>query len=64
MKNILKAVVILVVILNLIVLTSCSSGRGWSCKNRYVYVPLNKEYIKKHQTGQMPFDTLVINKTK
>ena len=64
MKNILKSVVVLVVILNLIVLTSCSSGRGWSCKKRYVYVPMTKEYIKKHQSGQMPYSKLVINKTK
>lgn len=64
MKNILKSIVLIVILLNVILLTSCSSGRGWSCKKRYVSVPMTKEYIKRHQTGQMPFDTLVINKTK
>lgn len=64
MKKLLKIIVVIVLLLNVVVLTSCSSGKGWSCKNRYVYVPINKEYIKKHQAGVMPFDTLVINKTK
>lgn len=36
MKKLLKIAVIVVILLNLIVLTSCRSG--WSCKKRYVNV--------------------------
>lgn len=36
MKKLFKFIVIVVLILNVLVLTSCRSG--WSCKNRYVEV--------------------------
>ena len=34
MKTLLKIVIAIILILNVLVLTSCSSG--WSCKKRYV----------------------------
>lgn len=43
MKKILKIAVITILILNVLVLTSCRSG--WSCKKRYVtkYAPEHVE---------------------
>jgi len=62
-KAILKTAIIVVLLLNIISLCSCSSS-GWSCKKRYVYVPMTKEYIKKHQAGADSYDKLVLNKKK
>lgn len=36
MKKSLKVAVIIVLLLNLLVLSSCGSGRRWSCQKRYV----------------------------
>ncbi len=41
-------------------MTSCKSG--WDCKKRYVYVPMNKEYIQKHQQGADSFDKIMLSK--
>ena len=57
----LKIAIVIVLIGNFLVLTSCGS-KGWSCKGRYVYVPMTKEYIKKHQQGADSFDRTVLNK--
>ena len=53
---------IIIIFVLAILTTSCSSG--WSCKKRYVYVPMTKEYIKKHQQGADSFDKIVLNKPK
>lgn len=58
MKSLLK---IFVLIAFATLLISCGAS-GWSCQKRYVYVPINKEYIKKHQSGADSFDKLMLNK--
>lgn len=60
-RSYLKITIILVLLANVFVLTSCAS-KGWNCKARYVYVPMTKEYIKKHQQGADSFDRTVLNK--
>ena len=44
MKATLKIIVVIVLILNVLVLTSCRSG--WSCKKRYVEVSKNNVELK------------------
>ena len=62
LRALLKFAIVTILILNLIVLTSCGGSRGWSCKKRYVYVTIDKEYIKNHQSGADSFDKLMLNK--
>lgn len=57
----MKKLIALMVLATL--LTSCGRS-GWNCKARYVYVPMDKEYIKKHQQVADSFDKIVLKKVK
>ena len=57
----LKIAIVITLIGNFLVLTSCGS-KGWSCKGRYVNVPITQEYIKKHQQGADSFDRTLLSK--
>lgn len=62
LKIALKTAVIIVLALNVLVLVSCGSSSKWSCKKSYVYVHMDKDYIKRHQQGADSFDKKVLAK--